>query len=69
MSSIAKTTTRSKKTRRLGAVRVIRPEQYEAFDVNSKVECIRALIPVGLLHVQALLEEEVCTLVKRKGLA
>ena len=37
MSSIAKTITRSKKTRRLGAVRVIRPEQYEAFDVNSKV--------------------------------
>jgi len=38
MSSIAKTTTRSKKTRRLGAVRVIRPEQHEAFDVNNKVD-------------------------------
>jgi transposase-like protein len=43
-------------------VKVLRPEQYEAFAVDTKVECIRALIPLGLLHVQALLEEEVCTL-------
>ena len=62
MSSIAKMTTRSKKTRRLGVVRVIRPEQYEAFDVNSKVECIHALIPLGLMRIQELLEEEVRTL-------
>lgn len=62
MSSIAKTQKRSKKTTRLGTVQVIRPEQYEAFDVDSKVECIRALIPLGLMHVQEALEEEVCTL-------
>lgn len=59
MSSIAKPTTRSKKTKRLGPVRVIRPDQYEAFDVDSKLECIRALIPLGLMHVQEVLEEEV----------
>jgi hypothetical protein len=63
MSSLTKTPKRSKKTRRLGPVRVSRPDQYEAFDVNSKLECIRALIPLGLLHLQALSEEEVCTLV------
>jgi putative transposase len=62
MSSIAKTTKRSKKTRRLGPVRVIRPEQYEAFDVNSKLECIQALIPLGLMRIQELLEDEVCAL-------
>src|SRR5690606_40446022 len=62
MSSITKTPKRSKKTRRLGIVQVIRPDQYEAFDVDSKVECIRALIPLGLMHVQEALEEEVCTL-------
>ena len=62
MKSIAKTTRRSKKTRRLGPVQVLRPDQYEGFDVETKIECIRALIPLGLLHVQALLEEEVCTL-------
>lgn len=62
MSSIAKTQKRSKKTNRLGPVQVLRPDQYEAFDVDSKVECIRALIPLGLMHVQEVLEEEVCTL-------
>jgi len=62
MSSIAKPTTRSKKTTRLGAVQVIRRDQYEAFDVDSKLECIRALIPLGLMHVHAALEEEVCAL-------
>ena len=62
MSSIAKPQKRSKKTNRLGPVQVIRPDQYEAFDVDSKVECIRALIPLGLLHVQEVLEEEVCSL-------
>ena len=62
MSSIAETTKRSKKTRRLGPVRVIRPEQYEAFDVNSKLECIQALIPLGLMRIQELLEDDVCAL-------
>ena len=59
MKSITETTKRSKKTRRLGPVRVLRPDQYEAFDVDSKLECIRALIPLGLMHVQEVLEEEV----------
>ena len=62
MRSIAKTTKRSKKIQRLSPVQVIRPEQYDAFDVDSKVECIRALIPLGLMHVREVLETEVCTL-------
>lgn len=62
MSSITETKKRSKKSRRLGPVGVLRPEQYEGFDVETKVECIRALIPLGLLHVQTVLEEEVSTL-------
>ncbi len=62
MKSIAKTPKRSKKTKRLGPAQVLRPDQYDAFDVETKLECIRALIPLGLLHVQALLEEEVCQL-------
>lgn len=62
MSSIAKSKTRSKKTKCLGAPSVLRSDHYEAFDVDSKVECIRALIPLGLMHVQEVLETEVCTL-------
>lgn len=61
MSSMANLQKRSQKTACLGPVQVIRAEQYEAFDVDSKVECIRALIPLGLMHVQEVLEEEVCT--------
>ena len=61
MSSITKPTNRSKKTRRLGPVRVIRPDQYEAFDVNSKLKCIRTLILLGLMRIHELLEEA-CTL-------
>ena len=54
MESISQSRSRSKKTKRLGPVRVIRPEPYEAFDVNRKVECIQALIPLGLMRIQEL---------------
>ena len=50
MNSIAKTKRRSKKTTRVGPVRVIRPEQYAGFAVNSKLECIQALIPLDLMR-------------------
>jgi len=66
MSSIAKTTTRSKKTKRLGPVRVLRPEQYVDFDVETKVECIQALIPLGLMRIHELLEDEVRALAGSK---
>ena len=59
MRSIAKTTKRSKKTKRLGPVQVLRPEEYVDFDVETKVECIQALIPLGLMRIQELLEDEV----------
>ena len=59
MSSIAKATKRSKKTKRLGPVQVLRPDQYAGFDVETKVECIQALIPLGLMRIHELLEAEV----------
>jgi transposase-like protein len=48
-----------KRKRCLGEVRVLRREEYEGLDLNAKVEAIRSLIPLGLMHVQMLLEEEV----------
>lgn len=66
MSSIAQSKKRSKKTRRLGAIQVFRQEQYEALEVDSKLECIQALIPLGLMRIHELLEEEVCTLAGAK---
>ena len=62
MRSITKSQKRSKKKKCLGAPSVLRSDYYEAFDVDSKVECIRALIPLGLMHVQEVLETEGCTL-------
>jgi hypothetical protein len=34
-------------------------EEYGELDVDSKVEMIRALVPLGLMHVQELLDDEV----------
>jgi transposase-like protein len=48
-----------KRKRCLGEVRVLRREEYEGLELNAKVEAIRSLIPLGLMHVQLLLDEEV----------
>jgi len=65
MSSIAKPPQRSKKIRCLGADAVVTAEHYANLEVGSKLECIRALIPLGLLHLHNLLEEEICALAGR----
>lgn len=48
-----------KRKRCLGEVRVLRREEYEGLELNVKVEMIRSLLPLGLMHVQMLLDEEV----------
>ena len=45
-----------------GKVDIIRREEYAGFDVDAKVEMIRALVPLGLMHVQELLDDEVTEL-------
>src|SRR6266487_6367300 len=55
-----------KRKRSLGEVRVLRREEYEGLELNAKVELIRSLIPLGLMHVQALLEDEVESLAGRR---
>ena len=62
MSSIANTAKRSQKRKQLGTAQIFGPTHYEAFDVDSKLECIRTLIPLGLMHLQEVLEDEVCAL-------
>jgi transposase-like protein len=46
----------------LGEVAVIPREEYAAMDLDSKVELIRGLIPLGLMHVKELLDDEVLAL-------
>ena len=45
-----------------GPVQVLPRVEYKAYDMDSKVACIQAFLPLGLLYVQELLEEEVCML-------
>jgi transposase-like protein len=51
-----------KRKRCLGEVEVLRREEYQGLDVNAKVEMIRSLIPLGLMHAHMLLDEEVVAL-------
>jgi len=50
---------RMRKVKRcLGEVRVLRREEYQELELSTKVEMIRSLIPLGLMHVHTLLQEE-----------
>jgi putative transposase len=51
-----------KRKRSFGEVEVLRREEYEELDLDAKVEAIRGLIPLGLMHVQELLDREVLAL-------
>lgn len=48
-----------KRKKCLGKVDVMGHEEYQGMELNAKVELIRSLIPLGLMHVQLVLEEEV----------
>ena len=62
MNSVRRRLGRSKKTRRLGKVRMVSREEYADSELDTKVEMIRSLVPLGLMHVQELLDEEVTAL-------
>jgi transposase-like protein len=62
MSSVLRSVSKRKKVRRLGEVNVINREAYAGFDLDGKVEAIRALVPLGLMHVQEMLDQEVVAL-------
>ena len=60
--SIPRVAKRYKKSRRLGKVDILSREQYGEFKVDLKVELIRSLGPLGLMHVQERLDQEVLAL-------
>ena len=62
MSRVLRSVRKRKKGRTLGAVDVIDREGYAELEVDTKVELIRSLIPLGLLHIEELLDEEVTAL-------
>ena len=57
MGSVVRRMRRRKRC--LGEVRVLQREDYQGLELSAKVELIRSLIPLGLMHVQMLLDEEV----------
>jgi transposase-like protein len=62
MRSVVRSVRKRKKARVLGEVQVVGREKYEGLAVDTKVELIRALVPLGLMHVQQLLDDEVTAL-------
>ena len=62
---------RNKKKRRFGKVTMLSREAYAELDLDLKVETICSLVPLGLMHVQEVLDEEIDALASgrytRKG--
>jgi len=59
MDSMQRVGGRGKKSRRLGKVEVLERSDYEAMELETKVELILGLIPLGLMHVEEVLAEKV----------
>ena len=64
--SVLRTVRKRKKVRKLGSVTIIRREAYADLELDAKVELIRSLIPLGLMHVQELLDQEVTALASER---
>ena len=62
MSSVLRPVRKRKKVRKLGRVDIRRREDYAELELDTKVELIRSLVPLGVLHVEELLDEEVTAL-------
>ena len=56
MGSLLRTAKKHKKSRRLGEPEVMAREEYGELEVDVKIEMIRSLIPLGLMHVHELLD-------------
>ena len=57
--SVLRPVRKRKKVRTLGSVDIIDRADYAELELDAKVELIRSLVPLGLLHVEEVLDEEV----------
>ena len=62
MPHVAQQDKRSRKSKTLGEPDVVNREDYEAMELDSRLELIRSLIPLGLMAVYEELEREVVDL-------
>ena len=58
MGSVLRSVQARKRKKCFGEVEIIGREAYAELELDSKVELIRSLIPLGLMHVQELLNQE-----------
>ena len=56
MSRVLRPVRKRKKGRTLGPVNIIQREDYTDLELDTKVELIWSLIPLGLMHVQEVLD-------------
>ena len=59
MRSIIRAVGNRKEKKCLGDVDVIAREEYSELELDARVELISSLVPLGLLHVQEVLDDEV----------
>ena len=62
MSSVLRPVRKRKKIRTLGSVDIVDRQTYTNLALDAKVELIRSLVPLGLMHVEEVLDEEVTAL-------
>ena len=62
MAKVAAANIRSKKQKRLEEVNMVMPEEHDEMAVDGKLEMIRALIALGLMHLEEELQREVTAL-------
>ena len=59
MGSLLRSVKKRKKSRRLGEVALVSREEYAELELDAKIEMIRSLVPLGLMRVHELLDDEV----------
>ena len=64
--SVLRAVRKRKQVRKLGRVDIIRREADADLELDGKVELIRSLVPLGLMHVQELLDQEVTALARER---
>ena len=62
MESVLRSVHRRKRKKSFGEVRIVGREEYAEMELDTKVELIRSLIPLGLMKVQELLLQELSAL-------
>ena len=62
LRKVLRSVRKRKKGRTLGSVDIIDREEYAELEIDAKVELIRSLVPLGLMHIEELLDEEVTAL-------